>query len=149
MALTSAEKMKKMIANAEADFQKAIEKAAIKHEKKFQEIIQNFLDELNNRYKRHCFIFTDSMGCKSIDMYHRVSGKHLATWHSDGDCTDDAPITPSLRCYGETNLGVEISDFTKSVESLQVQVSAGYYFYWEGKQTFDHVTDKLNSTIKA
>lgn len=149
MALTSAEKMKEMIATAEADFQKVIDKEAAKHDKKFQKIIKDFTDDLNSRYKRHSFIFCDSMGCKSLDMFHRVSGELLASWADDGEIDDNSPILESGRCYQETELHEEISEFMKTVEYLQGQLTAGYYFYWNGKQNFDHVTDKLNSTIKG
>lgn len=129
-------------------FQAVIDKAAKEQNEQFQNIVADFIDGLNARYKRHCFIFCDAMGNKSVEMYHRVTGERLCWWScNDGRFDERCPkiaIRSGYRDFNGSNLDSEVNEFMESLSLFESSLRVGYYFAWEGKQNFDHVVDSIH-----
>ncbi len=131
------------------EMEAAVEAIENKYKAQFQEIVSNFIESLNARYKRHCFILTDGMGIMSIGMYHRVTHEEIASWVGSGDGEpayfSDGDVTPPTssisRNLSESELSNEITSFLRQIETYTTPHHVTYGFSWEGKQSFDHVED--------
>ncbi|WP_210498519.1 hypothetical protein [Vibrio crassostreae] len=145
--MSYAEQLSQFSDNSESVFQAAVNQAAKALEAQFNQIITNFIEDLNSRYKRHCFIFTDSMGSKGVYLYSRTTGELLCWWAPNDYRFDEKNTTHKTaspyRDYNDLDLNTEIQEFVNHMSGFECTVDAGYYFNWEGKQDFDHVTDRL------
>ena len=134
-------------AKTEDSFKKIINKEGERCNKEFQSIISQFIDNLNSRYKRHCFIFCDAMGMKSIDCYHRVTKERIWAWTGDENFNCNPSSTIKVlsisRSISDTKLSDEITKFMFQMQLYENSVTCSYYFLWNGKVKFDHVLDSI------
>lgn len=122
-----------------ADMKKALEPVQVKYDKLFNKLIDSKLEDLNNRYKRHLFIFTDRMGSQSLDMYHRVSGKRIMYWI--GGCRSPFigdEFTSVVNDYSDlryTELAEDLQAWVDQLLDFESQQLEGVYLTYEGKVT--------------
>lgn len=136
-----ASKLKSLTTDIETAFDVAVREAAKPFSEKFNALITDYIDNLNGRYKRHCFIFTDSMGDKAIECYHRVTCERLCWWSGEGDIFYDVAETIVLRSpfrdFHQYDLDTEIKEFMYFMAEYQSTMTGKYYFNWDGKAQFN------------
>lgn len=128
-------------------FQRAVDQEVKAKNSQFQSIVSAFIEQLNQRYHRHCFIFCDAGGLKQIDCYHRVSMERLCWWSCDQGRYDEithVAISSPFRDLDDTLLNQEISDFMSAMSGFENAVTASHYFFWQGKDAFDYVDDRYS-----
>lgn len=134
--------------NTDSMIRKAIEAVVEKQNAEFQQLIASFIDNLNSRYKRHCFIFSDNCGCMTISLYSRVTKEELCFWDGQGginyQTNASIAMQSSFRTIAETELNDEIASFMDAIDIYAYPIKADYCFQWYGKSSFDFVVDAIN-----
>lgn len=134
--------------NTDNMISKAIEAVVEQQNAEFQKLITSFLGNLNSRYKRHCFIFSDNSGCMTISLYSRVTKEELCYWDGQGEINyqtkTQIAMQSSFRTIAETDLNDEIASFMNAIDIYACPVKTEYFFQWDGKSSFDFVEDATN-----
>ncbi|AUS03118.1 hypothetical protein NVP3058O_048 [Vibrio phage 3.058.O._10N.286.46.B8] len=139
------ELLRNIEAAANAEIEEAVQLIALKHEALYRAELVRIADEFNKDYTNHVIKFSDGMGQRSIEVFHRLrqNPDQNLMWFTDGECfMHDAPYSDYSMCNERSAYEIVIDrlcDLSKRISYTGVVGSS----YWMDTQ-IDPQQEKQN-----
>ena len=126
------ELLRNIEAAANAEMEEAVQRIALKHEALYRAELVRIADEFNKDYPNHVIKFSDGMGQRSIELFHRLrqNPDQNLMWFTDGDSfMYNTPQSDYSMCNERAAYGVVIDRLCELsiVISNMVVVGASYW----------------------